>query len=181
MKFKGIIIALLLLIVVFIGGKYVIKKFVFPYQYKEFVDKYSEEHNVDPYLVLAVIKAESDFNREAVSKREAKGLMQIMDSTGEWIAEQMGINYFMPHMLFDPEVNIQMGCWYLSSLDKEFKDLNLVLASYNGGRGNVAKWLGDSQYSSDGKHLDYIPFPETKKYVDKVTTYYKVYKYLYQN
>ena len=65
-----------------------------PYKYNEYVDKYSEEYDLDPLLVLAVIKTESNFDKDAVSKKEAKGLMQIMDKTGEWAAKEIGMNYF---------------------------------------------------------------------------------------
>ena len=83
-------------------------------------------------------------------------------------------------MLFDPEINIEFGCWYLNNLLSEFDDLSLALAAYNGGSGNVTKWLNDPEYSSDGENLTYIPFKETKKYVDKVSTRYNVYKFLYE-
>lgn len=180
MKIKGILIALITIIVIIIGTPYLLREIVFPYKYDEYVDKYSKEYNVDPLLVLSIMKVESNFNEEAVSHRNAKGLMQIMDDTGEWIAGKIGIDYFMSHMLYDPEISIKMGCWYLADLENEFDDLSLVLAAYNGGRGNVNEWLDKKEYSSDGENLDYIPFPETKKYVEKVETYYKVYKYLYK-
>lgn len=180
MKFKRILTILIVLLVAYFGFIFAMKKYVFPYPYKEYVDKYSEEYDLDPYLVLAVIKTESKFNKDAVSKKDAKGLMQVMDSTGEWIAKEQEINYFTPSMLFDPELNIKMGCWYLDNLEKEFdRNLELVLAAYNGGSGNVNKWLSNEDYSEDGETLNYIPFPETKKYVDKVKANYSIYKYLY--
>ncbi len=179
MKFKRIVTILIVILITYFGITLIMKNYVYPYKYTEYVNKYSEEYEIDPYLVLAVIKTESDFNKEAVSKREAKGLMQIMDTTGQWAAKEIGINYFMPSMLFDPELNIRMGCWYLKTLEKEFDNLDLILAAYNGGSGNVNKWLSDEEYSLDGESLNYIPFPETKKYVDKVKANYNIYKYLY--
>ena len=180
MKFKKIIICLIVAIVILVGGKYSIKKYLYPYKYKEIVDKYSYEYNLDPFLVLAVIKTESNFNTYAESSKGAKGLMQIMDSTGEWIGSKVEIDKFNANMLYDPEINIEFGCWYLNSLLKEFSDLSLALAAYNGGSGNVTKWLNNPEYSSDGENLTYIPFKETKKYVDKVNTRYNVYKFLYE-
>ena len=106
--------------------------------------------------------------------------MQIMDSTGEWIAEKLEVDNFNPNMLYEPEINIRFGCWYLNNLLMEFGDLSLALAAYNGGSGNVTKWLNDPEYSSDGENLTYIPFKETKKYVDKVSTRYNIYKFLYE-
>lgn len=180
MKFKRIFIILIGVIIAYFSLMFVMKQYIFPYKYSEYVNTFSEEYNVDPLLVLSVIKAESNFDEKAVSIRDAKGLMQIMDNTGAWIAEEIGINYFLPSMLFDPELNIEMGCWYLANLEKEFTDLDLIIAAYNGGSGNVNKWLKDEKYSKDGEELNYIPFPETKKYVDKVKTNYSIYKYLYR-
>ncbi|MEG2290868.1 MAG: lytic transglycosylase domain-containing protein [Clostridium sp.] len=180
MKFKRILIILISLVIVYFSLTFVAKKYFFPYKYSEYINSFSEEYNIDPLLVLSVIKTESNFDENAISNRDAKGLMQIMDKTGEWAAEEIGINYFLPNMLFNPEINIRIGCWYLANLETEFIDLDLVIAAYNGGSGNVNKWLGDTTYSKDGKKLDYIPFKETKKYVDKVNTNYNIYKYLYR-
>lgn len=180
MKFRKIIIWLIVVIVLFVGVKYSIKKYIYPYKYSEIVNKCSYKYDLDPYLVLAVIKTESNFNESAESSKGAKGLMQIMDSTGEWIAGKLGVDNFSPNMLSEPEINIEFGCWYLNNLLNEFDDLSLALAAYNGGSGNVTKWLNDPEYSSDGESLTYIPFKETKKYVDKVSTRYNVYKFLYE-
>ena len=181
MKFRRILIILIALVITYLSLTFVMKKYVFPYKYSEHVNQFSSEYDIDPLFVLAIMKTESNFNQNAVSTRGAKGLMQIMDKTGEWASVKIGINYFLPNMLFDPKLNIQMGCWYLSNLEQEFTDLDLVIAAYNGGSGNVTKWLEDDKYSKDGKKIDYIPFPETKKYVDKVKTNYSIYKYLYRN
>lgn len=180
MKLKKIIIWLLVIIVILIGGKYSIKKYLYPYNYEEIVNKYSYEYNLDPFLVLSVIKTESNFNTDVESSKGAKGLMQIMDSTGEWIASKLELDDFNTNMLYEPEINVEFGCWYLNNLLEEFGDLSLALAAYNGGSGNVTKWLSDPEYSSDGENLTYIPFKETKKYVDKVNTRYNVYKFLYE-
>ncbi|NLZ35739.1 lytic transglycosylase domain-containing protein [Clostridium isatidis] len=180
MKFRRILTILILILVVYFSTTFIMKNYIFPYKYSTYIEKHSEEFNVDPYLVLAMIKAESNFNNKAESKKGAKGLMQIMDSTGEWAAKELGINYFLPSMLFDEDLNIRMGCWYLANLEEEFGDIDLVIAAYNGGSGNVNKWLNDEDFSSDGEKLDYIPFNETKKYVDKVKVYYNIYKYLYE-
>ena len=180
MKVKKFIIWFIIAIVILIGGKYIIKNYIYPYNYSEILNKYSYEYDLDPLLVLSVIKTESNFNIESESIKGAKGLMQIMDSTGEWIAEKLEVDNFNPNMLYEPEINIRFGCWYLNNLLMEFGDLSLALAAYNGGSGNVTKWLNDPEYSSDGENLTYIPFKETKKYVDKVSTRYNIYKFLYE-
>lgn len=148
--------------------------------YSQNIYKCAEEYNLDPYLVAAVIKTESNFNPKAVSCKNAYGLMQITANTGQWIAEQMQLKDFEIEKLYEPEYNIHMGCWYLNNLKKEFNNnMDLVLAAYNGGRGNVQKWLNDYNHSKDGKNLHYIPFKETDKYVKKVKVNYKVYRFLY--
>ena len=101
MKFKKIIIWLIVAIVILVGGKYSIKKYLYPYKYREIVDKYSYEYNLDPFLVLAVIKTESNFNTDAESSKGAKGLMQIMDSTGEWIGSKLEVDNFNTNMLYE--------------------------------------------------------------------------------
>ncbi|MBY6836793.1 lytic transglycosylase domain-containing protein [Clostridium botulinum] len=181
-KNNFLILGLIIIVAMAIGSKYLIKEVFFPYKYKEYVNKYSEEYNLDPFFVLSVMKTESNFNKKAESNKNAIGLMQITLETGEWAAEKMELKEFSKEKLFDEEYNIRMGCWYLNEL-REMFDGNLasIIAGYNAGPGNVNKWLSDSKLSENGKDLSYIPFNETKKYLDKVTTYYNVYKYLYSN
>ena len=180
MNFKKIIISLIIIVSLALASVYGVKQYIFPYKYSDLVNEYSEKYEVDPLLVLSVIKAESNFNKNAISNKGAKGLMQIMDSTGEWISETLGIEDFSSEKLLNPEVNVEFGCWYLNNLISEFDDLSLALAAYNGGSGNVTKWLKNPEYSIDGKSLTYIPFKETKKYVDKVTLNYNIYKFFYR-
>jgi len=155
--------------------------FRYPLKYRDIVEKYSEQYDLDPYLVLAVINVESRFRHDAVSPRNARGLMQITGKTGGWIAGKLQITGFSEEKLFDPQTNIMMGCWYLSTLYHEFGDLDLMLAAYNAGSGNVSQWLKDSRYSANGKSLDQIPFRETEQYLEKVKRNQKIYKRLYKN
>lgn len=138
---------------------------------------YSKEYGLDDSLVYSVIKVESKFNKKAVSKRNAKGLMQISEITQNWAQEELGLENID---IFDPETNIKIGCWYLNKLFKEFNDLDLVITAYNGGSGNVSKWLKNDAYSIDGNKLHEIPFEETKNYLEKVKENYRVYKALYR-
>ncbi|HHX61910.1 MAG TPA: lytic transglycosylase domain-containing protein [Epulopiscium sp.] len=154
--------------------------FVFPMTYKEQVFKNAKQYNVDPLLVFSIIKAESKFNPNAISKRGAKGLMQIMDTTGEWAASELKMQGFTKDQLFDPTVNINIGCWYVAKLLKQYEgDIPTLLAAYNAGTGNVYKWRNNKEYSLDGVTLNYIPFGETRKYIEKVSENLKFYRYLY--
>lgn len=135
-------------------------------EYSEDIGIYAEKYDIDPFLILGVIDAESGFDKNAVSSVGAMGLMQIMPETGKWIASEIGIEDFKEEDLFDPETNIMMGSWYLRFLlDKYNNNLGNSLAAYNGGHGNVDNWLLDQKYSEDGENLSNIPFIETKEYV----------------
>lgn len=175
------IIAVVLIIIAIFSAKSMVR-YYFPLKYSNYIVKYSKEYSLDVYLVIAVIRTESNFKRYVKSNKNAIGLMQITPDTAKWAAEKMNITDFNEDMLYDPEFNIRMGCWYLNDLKTEFNDdMKLVLAAYNGGRGNVQKWLKNSEHSTDGKNLDYIPFQETDKYIKKVEVNYRIYKYLYKD
>lgn len=159
-----------------------IVRYCYPLKYSNYVIRYSKEYDLDPYFVMAVIKTESDFKEDVKSNKNAVGLMQITPDTAEWAADKMRVSNFQESMLYDPEFNIRMGCWYLNNLKSEFNNnMDLILAAYNGGSGNVKKWLNDSEHSKDGKNIQYIPFKETDKYIKRVKVSYRVYKYLYKN
>lgn len=157
------------------GGR--VKSLLYPRKYSVYVEKYAEQYNIDENLVYSIIKAESKFKEDALSRRGAKGLMQIADITRDWAIEQLELSDDID--IYDPETNIRIGCWYLNTLYKEFGKIDLVIAAYNGGSGNVKKWLADEQYSKDGESLYIIPFYETEKYVIKVKKYYEQYNMLY--
>nr|WP_184308849.1 lytic transglycosylase domain-containing protein [Anaerosolibacter carboniphilus] len=156
-------------------------KILYPIHYRSLVEKYSDEYDLDPLLVAAIIKTESKFNEKAKSHKEAKGLMQIAPITGEWAAKQLDIKDYNEEMLYVPEINVRIGCWYIDRLSSEFDGrLQLILAAYNGGSGNVNKWLDNPEYSQDGITLNKIPFLETRAYIDKVLKSYKIYSILYR-
>jgi len=175
-------IRFILLIIAFafiINIKPILRK-IYVLDYKSYITAYSKEYSIDPYLVAAIIRAESNFQKDAKSHKDAYGLMQITEPTAVWAAKKMGIKDFKKESLYDPEINIKMGCWYVMDLSKEFSGkTDLVLAAYNGGRTNVKKWLSSEEFSKDGENLSYIPFKETDKYIKKVKTNYSIYKWLY--
>jgi len=147
--------------------------------YPELIEAYAGEYGLDPYLVAAVIHTESGNRPDAVSTSGAIGLMQIMPETGEWAAEKLSLNAYTVQSLYEPKVNVRIGCWYLSFLMERFEqDRRLMLAAYNAGHGNVAKWLKDEALSQNGQ-LVTIPFEETQRYVEKVQRAYEKYKTLY--
>ncbi|MBP2032980.1 soluble lytic murein transglycosylase [Clostridium algifaecis] len=180
MKFAKRLLTFILILFIVLNAKNIVKHF-YPLKYSEYIKEYSQEYNLDPYFIMAIIKTESGFKENVKSNKDAIGLMQITPDTASWAAQKMGIYNFRQDMLEDPKFNINMGCWYINNLKTEFNgNMDLVLAAYNGGRGNVQKWLKESEHSSDGKNLHYIPFKETDKYVKKVNVSYKLYKYIYK-
>lgn len=180
-KYKGKILAVLAVAAV-CGLGVCAFNYLYPLKYTEHIKEYSSIYGLDPVLVCAVINAESGFNKDAVSIKGASGLMQIMEPTANWHAEEIGLSGFnYQDDIFDPEKNIMIGCWYLGVLKKQYGgDLELVLAAYNAGSGNVSKWLKDSRYSKDGATLEVVPYKETSDYIERVTQNMKVYKWLIQ-
>lgn len=180
-KSSSVLVVFLILIIIIMVGLSIntIAKRIYPLNYKDYILIYSDRYNVDPNLVAAIISVESKFNKDVVSSKGAIGLMQILPETSVWISEQNDMKEFDKKMLYKPEINIEMGTWYINNLYNQFQDIDLALAAYNGGSGNVSKWLKNEKYSEDGKTLDIIPFKETKEYVEKVKFKRKVYKYLY--
>ena len=181
-KKKRWIVALciVLFLVVSLIGTYGYCRMRFPLKYEVFLQEYAQEYQLDPYLVLAVIWAESSFRPEIHSRVGAMGLMQIMPSTGEWIAGKLGIEDFEAEMLLEPQTNIRIGCWYLHYLEQQFgKNEVKILAGYNAGPNNVKKWQQEwgEEYLPEAKD---IPYPETEEYVKRVCNAKAIYKWLYQ-
>lgn len=179
-KFR-LLFLFILFIIFFLLGLELVKIFLFPLKYKSLVITYSNLYDLDPYLIFSIIKVESKFNPDAQSHKNAKGLMQITDKTGQWAAKELGIKDYSDEKLYDPEINIQIGCWYINKLLNQFEDVETSLAAYNAGSGNVSKWLKDERYSQDGKKVHEIAFWETKEYVKKVLDSKRIYKKLYKS
>lgn len=151
----------------------------YPVSYQREVEQISARHNLEPALVLAVIKAESNFNPEAYSHANAMGLMQITTDTFYFITQKGDFPERDISVLYEPSANIELGSWFLNYLLNEFVETETALAAYNAGRTNVKKWLKDERFSSDGSTLHTIPFKETSNYVKKVMKNYEIYKKLY--
>ena len=173
---KRIAFIFILLTLIFIAG-FMIVQTRYPVKYLSTVKKHAGQ--LEPSLICAVIHAESKFKPEARSPKDACGLMQVTESTAVWIAELMALDGYTNAALFDPDVNISIGCFYLNWLMDYYNgDLNLALCAYNAGQGNVDRWLSDGRYSTDGRRLSVIPFPETREYIRRVEQNKKIYKIL---
>jgi soluble lytic murein transglycosylase len=139
----------------------------YPLHYSEFVRIHAREHNLDPALMAAVIYQESKFDRNAKSTSGAIGLMQLTPATAHGIAIRTGGNAFRTRDLYDADINIRYGAWYLHNLFSKYDTEELVLAAYNAGQGNVDRWQARGEP---------IQFAETKAYVKKVEHLQGIYR-----
>ena len=172
----GVVRTIIVMILLALAVRFVynyLDNMMYPLKYEYYISSYSQKYGLDKFLVAAVIKTESNFIPDAHSGK-ARGLMQLTDETALWIANKMDIE-FQPEDVVDPQTNIEMGCYYLKYLIDKYDNCDTALAAYNGGMGNVSKWLADKKYSDDGKTLKYIPFEETRNYVVRVNKYKQIY------
>jgi len=152
----------------------------YPYGYKDIIDKYSDEYGVDPLFALAVIRQESNFKASAGSYAGARGLMQIMPATGSSIAKQISLSGYEEVMLYDPEINIEMGIYYLDQqLDNFDRNLVYCLGAYNGGPGSMTSWISRFGNKDEDEFIEHITYLETKDYIKKVMGNYHFYQLLY--
>lgn len=150
---------------------------LYPLGYRQEIMKASDEYNLEPEFICAVIHTESRFDPEATSPVGAKGLMQLMPETFLWLASVRGEDRTESDLL-TPRINIDYGCYYLRYLADTYGDIYTAAASYNAGS-VVTSWLGNPDYSSDGITLSSIPYPETEDYVEKIKTAQQMYQSLY--
>jgi soluble lytic murein transglycosylase len=108
--------------------------------------------------------------------------MQIMPQTGLWISGKLNDDQFSKDDLYEPEKSIKYGCWYLGWLKDKFNSKrSIVLAAYNGGHGNVDKWLNEKWWDGKEENINQIPLSETRAYVNKVLKIYRRYQYIYED
>ena len=167
-------------------GEYIDEELYFPkdkddpdkLMYADYVTAASKEFGVEEALIYAVIYCESDFDPEAVSSVGAMGLMQMMPATFEEMQRYLGEKYDTD-ALFEAQISIRYGTYYLSRMYERFGDWEIALAAYNAGPTTVSKWLQNEDYCQDGK-LIHIPYSETDKYVTKVMGMVEKYKDMYE-
>jgi soluble lytic murein transglycosylase len=149
---------------------------LYPTPYLEWVHYYSKKHTVPAAMIMAVMREESLFKTQSVSKAKAVGLMQIMPQTGQEIATQLGVTWSGAQDLKDPKINIQFGTYYLSRLYKQFGNWELALMAYNAGPNRVKQW--QKKYSTNDMDwfLLMVPYNETKHYVKHALQSYFMYQ-----
>ncbi|MBQ8028919.1 MAG: lytic transglycosylase domain-containing protein [Clostridia bacterium] len=179
-KIIALLVSLSLAVAAFAFGAVSVLKALYPLGYADFVEAYAEKYNVEKSFIFAVIKCESGFDEKAVSYVGAKGLMQIMPETFQWLKTKTK-EELPEEMLFDGETSIKYGCFMYSMLLEKYENKETAVAAYHAGTTNVSKWLKDERFSKDGKTLSEIPFESTKNYVSKVILTEKIYKKLYKS
>ena len=174
-KLLILLVAIILIIIVAFCINKLMIKILYKKDYSEYVTKYSLSYEVDENLIYALIKAESNFEADAVSLKDAQGLMQLMPSTAEDVAKKSGIELTEENIL-EPDTNINIGTKYISTLLEKYECVEIALAAYNAGSGNVDKWIKNSVIKADGSDIENIPFKETNTYVRKIMRDYKIYR-----
>lgn len=159
------------------------RKINYPVKYREWIEDFSFEYALDPALVAAIVYTESGYDVNALSAVGARGLMQLMPSTAEWIHPKLKKSYaFDEEVLFTVDGALTYGCWYLNFLSELFDgDRMSVIAAYHAGQGKVESWRKDPACAPDGVHLTQIPegAKATRHYVEKVNKAYEYYFKVY--
>ncbi|MCU1382210.1 MAG: slt 1, partial [Acidobacteria bacterium] len=154
-------------------------KVLFPINYWPLIKRYSNEHQLDPYIVAALIAQESTFTADVKSAANAYGLMQLLPSTGRQYAKALHLPRFSLGMLTTAEANIKMGTAYFADLVKQFGGIHFALATYNAGPSRIAKWIAAKPGLERDEFIDDIPFPETQNYVKRILGTAEDYRRLY--
>ncbi len=155
---------------------------LFPTKYLDRVEAACGEYDLDPWLIMAVIREESHFSHDAVSDAGAYGLMQLLPETAEWAARKSGLELDPDQALTDPETNIRLGVWYIHWLRDHYDgDLYAAVAAYNAGLTNVDQWLAEGDWDGSLEQREDIPFPETARYLGAVWRSYKIYLALHDS
>jgi soluble lytic murein transglycosylase len=142
----------------------------YPLRYEQIVRGHARNYHLDPALLAAVIYQESKFKADARSDSGAVGLMQLLPATAQGIAAHTGGARFRTADLYDPEINVRYGSWYLRHLLEKYGDERTALAAYNAGQDNVDRWRADGGG---------IRFPETRAYIDRVEDLKAIYRRAY--
>ena len=182
LRWLAVLLALgILLVAVFFRSR--IARAQYPCRYADTVTRYAELYDIDPLVLYAFIRTESNFNPNAQSGAGARGLMQITEVTFDWIKLKIAPDEALTFDdLFDPETNIRFGSYFVAyCLQRYGGDLATAAAAYHSGVGTVDGLLADSACSPDGQTLSHYPYPQMRRYVHKITTAYQRYQEIYSD
>jgi len=152
---------------------------LFPKPYWTDLKRFAASNGLDPFLVASLIRQESEFNPNAVSRANAVGLMQLLPKTGKNVAKEIKLKRYNASQLYTPTVNLQLGTRYFKGMVDKFGSFEYALAAYNAGSDRVEEWLGQGKYRDPQEFVESIPFTETREYVQAILRNANVYKQLY--
>lgn len=177
----GLLVVLMIGVALFAAFQDKIEHWEYPMEYPEYVTYYADKYGIDPLMLYAFIRTESNFNPMAESDAGARGLMQITEVTFDWIKSKIAPTEDLTFEdLYDPETNIRFGSYFVSYCLLRYQDdLATAAAAYHSGLGTVDDLLAQSDYSKDGKTLDHYPYPQMRLYVKKITNSYQRYQEIY--
>jgi len=155
-------------------------KLAFPIPYRADLERYAKQNGLDPFLMAALIRQESEFNPKAVSKSNARGLTQIMPATGRELSRRLQVRPYSTARLFQPSVSLQLGSYYLKSVAASLGGRwEAALAAYNAGLTRANAWLTWADFQEPAEFVETVPFSETRNYVQVVLRNAEMYRRLY--
>ncbi len=155
-------------------------KLAFPMPYRDDMERYAKQNGLDPFLMAALIRQESEFNPKAVSRSNARGLTQILPGTGRELSRRLKVKAYTTARLFQPVVNLELGSFYLKSIvDSLGGHFEAALAAYNAGPSRARSWLSWGEFREPAEFIETVPFSETRAYIQTVLRNADVYRRLY--
>lgn len=155
-------------------------RLAFPLPYWDSLERSAQAQGLDPYLFAALVRQESEFDTHVVSGSNAYGLSQVLPPTGRMLSRKLHVGHFRADLLFQPDVNLRIGTYYLRSLvDSLGGRWDAALASYNAGRSRVLDWMKRAQYQDSAEFVESIPITETRNYVESIFRNADIYRRLY--
>jgi soluble lytic murein transglycosylase len=174
------LLLIVFLLMLFMNSSYIGKK-LYPIYFQEEIRQSASNNQVDPFLIAAIIRVETNYKSHLESKKGAIGIMQLMPDTASWIVETSDVGYYTVDDLKHANVSIQMGGWYIGWLLKHYNgNIYYTIAAYNAGQGNVNKWKQNGIWKGTPEDIDHIPFGETRHYIQRVLYYHNKYTDLYK-
>ncbi len=183
LKRKRVILPLVLIVLaaLFVQSDW-LGRWIYPISFTEEIKQSATKYQLDPLLIAAIIRVESNYKLDAVSPKGAVGIMQIMPDTASWILKQGEFESLSVKKAGnEAHAGITLGSWYVKELNRQF-DGNLIvsLAAYNAGPGKVRQWLDKGVWDGEESTIRDIPYGETRHYVQRVMYYYKKYQKIYE-
>lgn len=186
-KNRGLRFFIILIVIVILG--FVVykslptiqRKYFYPKEYSQYVEKYSKKYNIDENFIYSVIKVESNFKPNAESNVGAAGLMQLMEIAYQAVYDRIDDNQGLKYSdMYDPEYNIMYGTYYLHYLYDIFGTYELTIAAYHAGLTAVSSWLEDGTIDKDNFDVSKVPISDTRHYITKIISAYNKYNELYR-